>query len=452
MTFTQRLNAALDSLPLPRLNVLGREVPTFRTCGITGFYVALLVLFGAGLLSGRSLLVLAALALVSGLSFFAYTYLRMWITGREELVLLEHVWFALACNSGALLWMSEPVLPYLDLVSVALCPFLAAGRVGCTLVGCCHGQPSSFGITYDEACARDGFTRHLVGVRLFPVPAIEGVGLLVIGAIGLVALPFAQPGKVFAWYLISYSVMRFGLEGIRGDVRPHFLGLSQARWMAIIEVGLVLHLTAGEHRLPALVTYAALFATLAGALAIRWRRNWRRPLLTPAHIHELRELVRSEVERTGNVAFAHPRLRTTSQQTTAGISVSGSPSVSAAYVSLSLPSGRSDLPALCELAGRAFPELILNSTRFTAGRVLHLLVPLPLRSGEADGNREQDRGRSLYGSVVRQLQCGADSLSSPPRPVTEISPEHANPLTIPVHEEGTDRTPWYFAGVHERNR
>lgn len=88
------------------LGLYTREVPTFRTCGITGFYVALLVLFAGGLITGRSLLVLAVLALVSGLSFFVYTYLRMWITGREELVLLEHVWFALAtlaCNAAVYL-------------------------------------------------------------------------------------------------------------------------------------------------------------------------------------------------------------------------------------------------------------------------------------------------------------------------------------------------------------
>jgi len=197
------INAFLDALPRTRVGSAHRQAPAFRTCGITGFYVALITLFAGGLLTGRSLVVLAAMALVSGLSFFVYTCLRKWVVGREELVLLEHVWFAFACNSGALLLLNQPVLPYLDLVSVALCPFLAAGRVGCTLVGCCHGLPSSIGIRYTEECAADGFPRHLVGIRLFPAPTLEGIGLVLISLVGLIALPFSVPGRVFAWFLLA---------------------------------------------------------------------------------------------------------------------------------------------------------------------------------------------------------------------------------------------------------
>jgi len=427
------------------LGQLGRPVPTFRTCGIAGYYVALLVLFGGGLLMGQSFFVLAMLAAVSGLSFFVYTYLRMWIAGREELVLLEHIWFALGCNATVLYWMHEPVLAYLDIVSVALCPFLAAGRVGCTLVGCCHGRPSSIGITYNEECARDGFPRHLVGVRLFPVAVIEAVGLLTIGATGLVALPFAQPGKVFAWYLLAYSVLRFGLEGIRGDHRPHFLGLSQARWMSIIEVVLALHLTSGEHRAPAAAIPGALFGVLIVALAVRWKMDWRRQLLTAAHARELREWVSGEIDCAFKVASVHPATHKTKRQIAVAISTTKTGAKKSAHISLSLPDGYGDLPSLCELAARAFPELLTREAQFTQGRILHFMLSLPLEDREADARAIRHRANLLYGSLVRQLQRGGNGAALHPH-LPEKKPPQSMPDSDPV------QVPWYFADIGKHHR
>ncbi len=452
MDLRSSINAFLDGLPCPRLGLFAREVPTFRACGIVGFYVALLVLLGGGLLTGRSLVVLAALALVSGLSFFVYTYLRMWITGREELVLLEHVWFALACNSEALWWMGEPILPYLDIVSVALCPFLAAGRVGCTLVGCCHGRPSSLGIAYNENCARDGFSRHLVGVRLLPVPAIEAMGLVAIGATGFIALPFASPGHVFAWYLIAYSVMRFGLEGARGDYRPHFLLLSQARWMALLEVGLALHLTSGEYRAPALAAYAALFATLVASLAFIWRQDRRRSLLTAAHLGEIRQFLQGEIAGP-KPTNAQPKAHKTSCRVTVAVSRALEDPGAAAHVSLSLPDGQSDLPCLCELAVRVVPELIPEAAQVTSGRVIHLRLPSTALERECGREMLRDRVNALYGSVVRRCQ---NPNGSPQKAVAndeDVSVPVVDMAAPAPHTNGSKRTrPWYFTDVdHHRS-
>jgi hypothetical protein len=43
------------------------------------------------LLAGQSLLVIALLALMCGLSFYVYAYLRKWIVGREVIVQIERV-------------------------------------------------------------------------------------------------------------------------------------------------------------------------------------------------------------------------------------------------------------------------------------------------------------------------------------------------------------------------
>jgi hypothetical protein len=448
------LNRHFDSLLRLRLNCGGRESPTYYSYGVIGFYCAVIAALGGGLLAGRSLLVIALLALVCGLSFYVYAYLRMWIAGREVIVQIEHVWFAFACVALTLWALREPILPYLDVVSAALCFFLVAGRVGCALVGCCHGHPSSLGITYTEECAREGFPRHLVGVRLFPVPAIEAAGLFVIGVSGLIALPLAQPGKVFAWFLLAYSVIRFGLEGIRGDRRPHFLGLSQTRWMVIIEAGLALHLTAGEHSVPAVAVYAPLFATLIAALAYRWRSDARRRLLAAAHVRELQELARHEIER-GALDQTAPVSRMTSRQVTVVISAAGAILPAAAHISLSPPGGRGDLHLLCELAARAFPELIVEATQFARGRVLHLLAPAPLTDGETSAQAAERLAQSLYGTAMLRLQHDGTIMQrsnidrSEPEPPVATEP----PIIPSIETDTPGKAPqWVFVTGGKDNR
>src|SRR5205814_4043000 len=95
----------LDTLPRA---VVGYGAPAFRTCGVVGLYLALVTLLAGGLLAGRSLVVVAALAAVCCGSFFGYALLRRRLTGAENLVLLEHVWIALACAAATLAALREP--------------------------------------------------------------------------------------------------------------------------------------------------------------------------------------------------------------------------------------------------------------------------------------------------------------------------------------------------------
>ena len=111
------INAWLDRLPRTRFGAGSREAPAFRSLGVAGYYAALVVTLGGGLLVGRSILTLAVVSAVCALSFFGWAHLRRLMTGREHLVLLEHVWVALLCAWGALAAMGEPVLPYLDVMA-----------------------------------------------------------------------------------------------------------------------------------------------------------------------------------------------------------------------------------------------------------------------------------------------------------------------------------------------
>ncbi|WP_224242392.1 prolipoprotein diacylglyceryl transferase family protein [Hyalangium gracile] len=398
----ESLNRFLDSLPRTRFGRGSTEVPVHRTCGIVGYYVAVITTLGAGLIAGRSLLVLAVLSGVCALSFFIYTWLRRAITGHEELVLLEHVWFALACATGTLLLLGESVVAYLDAVAVGLAFFLTGGRVGCLFVGCCHGKPSALGIRYPESCASDGFPRYLVGIRLFPVQAIEAVGLTIIGLVGLVALPFEPaPGRVLVWFLMGYAVMRFGLEGLRGDKRPHLLGLSQARWMSLVEVTLAVVLI--ERARPGfpdvrdLAMLGFLAALMVASLALRHALEPRRHLLAPAHLEEVRSATTACLEEAVPDAPG-------SKRTSRGVTVVASPAPGApgaAHVSLSLSLERPRVELLCELAATAFPKLDPGMARLTQDSILYLALPPPA----AIEALPPVAWTELYGNVVRQLQA-----------------------------------------------
>lgn len=414
-------NAWFDRLPRPNHGHLWRRGPTFRACGVVGFYVATLTVVLAALVTHRSLWIAALLSVVCAWSFVLSTYLRRWITGHEELVLLEQVWFAEIVVALVLVAFDVPLLENLDLLAVALCPFLAGGRTGCLLVGCCHGKPSSFGIVYGHDCADEGFARHLVGVRLFPVQPIEGLGLLAIGFVGFGLLFVAPVGTTFVWFLVAYAIMRYGLEELRGDRRPYLFGLSQAQWMSIAEIGLALGMVARpfytRHPAAAATTAALLSATIAIGLVVRKKNDLASKLLEPEHLVELRSLVARLVER-GDVAPDAPGLDHTSRAV--GVAVTADEE-SGWHASLSLPSGRHDLELLCRVARCALPECEAASAHTTNGSVLHLRLSGldPSRSVARDTD-----ARALYGAVVRSAQGAvvASSDTALVEPPTEALP------------------------------
>lgn len=395
------LNRRLDALPRTRVGLASRAVPAFRTCGVSGFYVGVATSLGAALMAGRELLLVAALGVVCAFAFFAYVYVRKWITGREQLVLLEQVWTAEIFCAVALEAMRVPVLPYLDVIAPGMAFFLAAGRVGCLLAGCCHGRPSLFGVSYGAEHAAHGFPRHLVGIRLFPVQALEAIGLVVIGVTGLAALPFAAPGRVFAWFLTGYAVLRFGTEALRGDRRPHWLGMSVPRWMALAELGAAMWITrtGGEPVRDAAIA-VLLLATLAAALAAMRFFDRRPAFLAHAHAAEVRAAARALAEEVPEADG--PRATVTSRG--AGVAVSKAED-GEFVVSLGMGEDAVDVEALCALAAAAFPEHAAETAHLTPGGRLLVAVPLPLPA-EAPP-RVPGAAERLLGVAVRRFQARA---------------------------------------------
>lgn len=81
----------------------------------------------------------------------------------------------------------------------------ALGRLGCFLAGCCYGKPTEFfwGVFMHE------HYRH-------PTQLLEAIGLF---SLGLYLIKSSRPKHVLvSSYLIIYGVLRFMIEGLRGDM------------------------------------------------------------------------------------------------------------------------------------------------------------------------------------------------------------------------------------------
>lgn len=272
----ERINTWFDALPRETIWASGRGVPALRAMGVLGFHAAVALLVVGAVRLDRPLSAAFGAAVNCAAGFFLWALVRRWLFHLEKLVLLEHAWFAMASVAFYMVLIHEPVWLWLDAAAVALCGFLTFGRIGCLLAGCCHGQPSSFGIRYTRA------GHPADGLRLFPVQGVEAACLAVLTIGGLAGLGSGRPGDVFLTITVLYAVVRFGTEGLRGDGRSRLFGIPIARIMVCLQLAGAI--TVDEFvRQP--VSDPARYLTSAVGLAVcamaglTWRRA--RPLSVP---------------------------------------------------------------------------------------------------------------------------------------------------------------------------
>src|SRR5690349_9699097 len=130
----------LDRLVRAEIRVFGKRRAAFQVCGLTG--VALAVTLAMLLVShqGLSHWVMGALILSAVITFFLVVMITKIITGEEKIIYYHHE-IAVMVAGGILLWvLGKPIFPYLDIMILGVGLFLACGRVGCLMVGCCHGR------------------------------------------------------------------------------------------------------------------------------------------------------------------------------------------------------------------------------------------------------------------------------------------------------------------------
>lgn len=287
----------------------------FRMCGTVGLVSGVLLSLMLATISGLSPWLMAGVALLGILTFLGVAMVTKIVTDNETLV-FYHQQFAILAVATAFLWLlDQPSLSYLDITALGLGAILACGRVGCFMVGCCHGRPHAWGVRYCQEHVDAGFTSYLKGVRLFPIQIVEAGWALCIVIVGVVLILRDQPaGSILAWYVMSYGIGRFSFEFLRGDPdRRYFQGFSEAQWTSLaLMIGIM------GASLTGLIPFQAWYIVATGAVAgcmivvsVRWRR--RDPvaaqLLHPRHIREIAEAVGTPVM----IWREHDEHRTTSE-------------------------------------------------------------------------------------------------------------------------------------------
>lgn len=282
----------LDRLVRPTLRYQGREWPAFQVWGYSGLGAAVALAFGLiaarGLSAGVMLLIIA---MAVG-TFLTLAMLSKILLGEEQLVYYHHE-IAVMLSTSLLLWaLHQPILPYLEITLLGIGAFLAFGRLGCLMVGCCHGKPYGWGVCYRQEHVAAGFTPYYAGVRLFPVQGLESVVVFLIVVVGSGLVLGGYPaGSALVWYVGAYGGVRFGLEFLRGDPRPYGWGFSQAQWISLVLMAGVS--LAGLYRLlPQSPLHYGLTLLIAAimASAVGLRRFFpglRYQLFNPNHVQEL---------------------------------------------------------------------------------------------------------------------------------------------------------------------
>src|SRR6266853_320292 len=125
----------------------------------------------------------------------------------------------------------------------------AVGRISCGLDGMDYGTPTSlpWGIAYENQksfAPIDGVSRH-------PDQFYELLGDMIIAA-DLIKIRRKLPeGAAFFLYLVLFSVLRFFLFFVRGNVPEVLLGLKNGQWTALVILAVALPLVLRGSRRPA---------------------------------------------------------------------------------------------------------------------------------------------------------------------------------------------------------
>lgn len=124
-------------------------------------------------------------------------------------------------------------------VYIPLIPFVHAfGRIGCFLGGCCYGieYNGMFAVRYPY----NELMPELSSCPRFPVQLLESsLDFVLFIALLLLLLKKAKSGVLVSTYLISYSIIRFFDEFLRGDLdRGKYKYFSTSQLISVVVFGI----------------------------------------------------------------------------------------------------------------------------------------------------------------------------------------------------------------------
>ena len=122
---------------------------------------------------------------------------------------------------------------YADIAAFTIPLFHGIARIGCFMAGCCYGIECSFGFTMTQS---DVYLAN--DVSRFPVQLLEASLELILFAVlyGAFFRKRKAKGKLLWIYLISYAIIRFLDEFLRGDdvLRGIYGPFSMSQWISLL--------------------------------------------------------------------------------------------------------------------------------------------------------------------------------------------------------------------------
>lgn len=133
----------------------------------------------------------------------------------------------IACMVVAYFYMKKYQLPFWQ-VSDVFMPGVALGhalgRVGCFLAGCCYGKHCDPQAWYAWVFSGKPGSLAPVGVALYPTQLIEALTeFLTFAFLAWKSQKKAFDGQILLLYLMIYSLLRIGVEVLRGDLERGFV-------------------------------------------------------------------------------------------------------------------------------------------------------------------------------------------------------------------------------------
>jgi len=117
-----------------------------------------------------------------------------------------------------------PVWRMGDIMAPSIALGQSIGRLGCFSAGCCYGRPTDlpWAVTFTNPNSL-----AVLGVPIHPSQLYESAGALVLfGLLYAYRKRTSFEGQLFWLYVMGYSVLRFFLEFLRGDVDRGFVHLA----------------------------------------------------------------------------------------------------------------------------------------------------------------------------------------------------------------------------------
>ena len=384
------LNAVFDTLVRPSFSLGGRSLSFFQLFSGAGLVLAIVLMLTLASYRGLSVAVMGVMIVADLLTFLTVAMVTKIILNEERLTYCHHEIALLVVTAVLSWWFRQPVLSCLDISVLGLGLGLMCGRVGCLMVGCCHGVPSRWGVRYGPEHIAAGFSPYYGVARFYPIQIIESiwVGTIVLAGC-VVVLRGGQPGVALSLYICAYGMGRFFFEFMRADTdRGYVWGFSESQWLSLL---LMLAVVLGElfgilpfrwwHVAATVLVTLTLFAVVLRR-QLRLETNYQ--LLLPRHIEEIAHVLDSTSNHADRNGAGTHRVSIPIDCTSLGVQISaGRVTVAGNFLYHYALSNRS--AEMSEASARLLAGLILR-IRHPAARsdlvagnsgVFHLLVGAP---------------------------------------------------------------------------